>query len=662
MSDKHQPEAALRVLLQGRPTALRKVLAVPAHRSWPLLQRGRDHCADFTDTPLLCSPTARARPAWHLPGGVHTSAWSFPRSTDVALAVLCHAASPRVLPASPAPRSSRTRPVPLWLPSGSPCSRCVPTLVASLPCCEELGAPGGSCRSRSRGLSRCHRAPAAPPAAAFLRGHLEPSPACPAFRRRAPGRRGSPQTPRAPLPTQVRVPPRGTPPRPPPPPHLGQLGAPLPRAAAALPPDGQPPQGGQQGCQEDKAEEQHHFPPDQRHPARLGLGLGAHPAGHGRPPPGPSLLGKVGKKKKQGREITPPKKRRAPSRRRPSTLGARLAVPPMLRAGCSAPCAGGGAGGGEGFASPPPVLIPAAASSPSLLPHRTRCSPVPPPGRARGSLFRSPPAPGGGPLGAGERPGQARASRSLPRARPQGSPKGGSRRRARPPGRVRGCFLGGRGAAALRGAAPWGKETNKPPHSPRGPACTPSPKQDPKLLPFPSLPSADICCVQTWGRDKWKEVFQTSPRLQDRCEVKRPMRDGSRSPFKHFVSSMTADKSDSHCTHCPAGGKPLHQHPRAAGGSRSSPGCCTPGAVPSAHPPLCSSHAARAALEMDEKQPDTHLTSRSSSLQSPRTERDTDLSSHTGYSSAQPQWCSFKKNHNRTFIFKFFIMQNIEYI
>ncbi|EOB05486.1 hypothetical protein Anapl_01312 [Anas platyrhynchos] len=39
-------------------------------------------------------------------------------------------------------KSSRTQPVPLWLPSGSPCSRCVPTLVASLPCCEELAAQG----------------------------------------------------------------------------------------------------------------------------------------------------------------------------------------------------------------------------------------------------------------------------------------------------------------------------------------------------------------------------------------------------------------------------------------------------------------------------------------------------------------------------------------
>lgn len=227
MSDKHQPEAALRVLPQG-PAPLRNVLAVPALRSWPLLQRGRDHFADFRHTPLLCSPTARARPAWHLPGGVYTSAWSFPRSTAVALAVLCHATSPRVLPASPAPRSSRDRSrraaaraplLAVGLPvqqmrfhtccfpaalRGARCARREPP--ASLPGAEHRGAlqqgtapapcaadrPCGSPHLRAS-LSRCHRAQAALPAAAFLRGLQDG-----AARPKHPGLQ--PRRPQAPLP------------------------------------------------------------------------------------------------------------------------------------------------------------------------------------------------------------------------------------------------------------------------------------------------------------------------------------------------------------------------------------------------------------------------------------------------------------------------------
>lgn len=48
-------------------------------------------------------------------------------------------------------------------------------------------------------------------------------------------------------------------------PYLGQLGAPLPRAAAALPPHGQPSHRSQESCQEDEAEDKHDFPSQQRH-------------------------------------------------------------------------------------------------------------------------------------------------------------------------------------------------------------------------------------------------------------------------------------------------------------------------------------------------------------------------------------------------------------
>lgn len=200
-------------------------------------------------------------------------------------------------------------------------------------------------------------------------------------------------------------------------------------------------------------------------------------------------------------------------------------MPPMLRAGCSAPCAGGGAGGGEGFASPPPVLIPAAASSPSLLPHRTRCSPVPPPGRARGSSFRSPPAPGGDPWG----PGSGRGRPGPPAASPGHGP--GARQRGAPgagPGPQEGCGAAfwGAGGQQPSGEQPLGeRRRTNPLTAPGAPPAPPAQSRTPNS--FPSLPSPALTSAAcklgagTNGRKCFKQApdCKTDVRSSVPCEM-----------------------------------------------------------------------------------------------------------------------------------------------
>lgn len=255
----------------------------------------------------------------------------------------------------------------------------------------------------------------------------------------------------------------------------------------------------------------------------------------------------------------------APSRRWPSTFRARLPVPLMLRDNCSAPraCAGGGAGGRRGlrlptpranpagnliaFPPPPPESLPGAAAGPGPArgaaggarpPPRSPPLPSAPPGgcvagaaaslcplagpgRARGSLFRSPrlgpPRTTGGtpvrpPEAGRERHPEGReaagAGPGLPQP-PPGRARPGGTAALRAPGLAKGgfgrcpelptsvpapqkgrgaAFWGPRLAAALRGKAPrggkkpWEGDTSTAPHSTRGPARTHSPKQDPKLL------------------------------------------------------------------------------------------------------------------------------------------------------------------------------------